>query len=119
MKFYQETTNWKDNTPNGVYLLNEAKNKMYAYIAPGQKEVKRFKNFIRIDPRGRTFKSVKNTFGYKIEEDAPINPQWVITGSKGDKYIVEKTEHGLTCTCSGFRFRGGCKHVTEVELAQN
>lgn len=116
MKFYQETTEWPDNMANGVYLLSDDKTKMFAYVAPGQSEVKRFKNFIRIDTRGRKFKSIENTFGYRIEKDEPINPQWTVTGSKGDKYIVEKTDNGLTCTCSGFRFRGDCKHVKEVSV---
>ena len=116
MQFYQEITEWPDGMSNGIYLLSDDKTKMFAYVAPGQKEVKRFKNFIRIDSRGRKFKAIKNTFGYKIEDDVPVNPHWVITGSKGDKYIVEKTENGLTCTCSGFKFRGDCKHVKSVHL---
>jgi hypothetical protein len=111
MKFYQETTDYKDTIKSGVYLLSDDKTKMYAYVAPGQKEVKRFKNAIRIDTRGRKFVAVDNTFGYVIEREVPVNPQWTVTGSKGDKYIVERTENGLTCTCSGFRFRGACKHL--------
>lgn len=114
MKFYQETTQWPDGLANGVYLLSDDKSKMFAYIAPGQTAVKKFKNFIRIDTRGRKFVAVKNTFDYVIEEEVAVNPQWVVMGSKGDKYIVEKTENGLTCTCSGFKFRGACKHTKEV-----
>ena len=49
MKFYQETTAWSDSIPNGVYLLDDAKTKMYAYIRPGDKAVFKFKNPIRID----------------------------------------------------------------------
>jgi len=114
MKFYQETTNYRDKTPNGVYLLDDAKTKMYAYVAPGGKEVKTFKHFIRIDTRGRKFAPVKNTFGYQIPGEDNTNPRWTVTGSKGDRYIVEKTENGLTCTCSGFKFRGACRHTKEV-----
>jgi hypothetical protein len=115
MKFFQETTKYKDSIPSGVYLLSDDKTKMFAYIAPGQNSVKEFKSSIRIDTRGRTFKPVPNTFGYKIEKETVTNPQWTVMGSKGDKYIVEKTENGLTCTCSGFRFRGDCKHVKEIK----
>jgi len=111
MKFYQETTVWPDNMGNGIYLLDDAKSKMYAYIKPGSKSVFKFKNPIRIDTRGRKFKAVANTFDFQIEEPVADNPRWEVTGSKGDKYIVEKTDNGLTCTCSGFRFRGACKHL--------
>ena len=116
MKFYQETTDYRDRVANGVYLLSDDKTKMYAYIAPGQKSVKKFKNFIRIDTRGRKFTAVPNTYGYKIEAEVPVNPQWVVMGSKGDRYIVEKTDNGLACTCSGFKFRGDCRHVKNLAV---
>lgn len=114
MKFYQETTNWKDNIPNGTYLLNDSKTKMFAFIRAGSKSVFKFKNPIQIDTRGRTFKEVKNTFGFKLEEDN-ANPKWQVKGSKGDVYTVERTENGLVCSCTGFKFRGKCKHLTEIK----
>jgi hypothetical protein len=114
MKFYQETTKWHTDTPNGIYLLNDSKTKMYAFIRAGSKSVFKFKNPIQIDSRGRMFKEIKNTFNFEIEESKNHNPQWEVKGSKGDKYIVEQTEHGLTCTCSGFKFRGKCKHLSLI-----
>ena len=114
MKFNAETTKWPDTMPNGTYLLNDSKTKMFAYIRPNGVEVKEFKKPINIDTRGRKFVEVKNTFGFKIAKVKPANPQWQVTGSKGDVYIVEQTENGLTCTCSGFKFRGACKHVKEI-----
>lgn len=115
MKFYQETTEWTTDTPNGIYLLNDSKTKMYAFIRAGSKSVFKFKNPIQIDTRRRTFKEVKNTFNFKIEEPKSENPRWEVLGSKGDRYIVERTENGLTCTCSGFKFRGNCKHLTQIK----
>jgi len=114
MKFYQETTDWRDNTPNGIYLLNDSKTKMFAYVRPGARSAFKFKNPIAISTRGRTFKEVKNTFGYKIELPKSEFPQWTVVGSKGDKYIVEKTDNGFSCTCSGFKFRAKCKHIDSV-----
>jgi hypothetical protein len=114
MKFYQETTQWTGNTPNGIYLLNDSKTKMYAFIRAGSKSVFKFKNPIQIDSRGRTFKEVKNTFKFKFEEQESENPRWEVQGSKGDKYIVERTENGLSCSCSGFKFRGKCKHLSMI-----
>lgn len=113
MKFYQETTNWKDAMPNGVYLLNDSKTKMYAYVRPGAKSAFKFKNPINIDTRGRSFKEVKNTFGFKMEADN-TNPKWQVKGSKGDVYTVERTENGLICSCTGFKFRGNCRHLLMI-----
>jgi hypothetical protein len=113
MKFYQETTDWKDNIPNGIYLLNDSKTKMFAYVRPGATTAFKFKNPISIDGRGRRFVEVKNTFGFKIQEES-IYPKWEVQGSKGDKYTVEKTENGYTCSCAGFKFRAKCKHIDSV-----
>jgi hypothetical protein len=115
MKFYQETTLWEDNTPNGVYLLDDAKEKMYAYVSPNSNIVKTFKNPIRISVRGRKFKVVKNTYGYTIPGEKTEHPRWEVIGSKGDKYYVTQTDNGLSCTCSGFKFRSECKHVTQID----
>lgn len=116
MKFYQETTEWPDNMANGVYLLDDAKEKMYAYVAPGTGVVKTFKNPIRISVKGRKFKVVSNTYGYNIPGENADEPRWEVMGSKGDKYVVTQTENGLTCTCSGFKFRGECKHVKSIKV---
>lgn len=37
-----------------------------------------------------------------------------IAGSKGNKYIVTKSNTGWDCTCPGFQFRKQCKHVSEL-----
>jgi hypothetical protein len=115
MKFYQETTVYKDNIVVGTYLLNDSKSLMYAYVPPDSKTVKQFKNPIRIDIRGRQFKEVKNTFKYTIPNETQTNPRWEVRGSKGDLYIVERSENGLSCTCAGFKFRGQCKHIKDFE----
>jgi hypothetical protein len=114
MKFYQETTDYKDDIANGVYLLNDSKSLMYAYVAPNTKTVKEFKNPIRIDIRGRQFREVENTFKYTIPNEAVKNPRWEVKGSKGDVYIVEQSENGLSCSCAGFKFRGKCKHLDKI-----
>lgn len=35
----------------------------------------------------------------------------VIKGSKGQEYILTKTNNRWSCTCPGFEFRKDCKHV--------
>lgn len=40
---------------------------------------------------------------------------WRVPGSKPDTYYnVELHEKGFTCECSGFTFRGRCKHSTQI-----
>ena len=114
MKFFEETTVWDSDTPNHTYLLSDDKSKMYAYIRAGGNSVFTFKTPIRIDTRGRKFVAVKNTWGYNTTESND-NPRWEVVGSKGDAYVVEQTDNGLSCSCSGFRFRGACRHVKEIE----
>lgn len=114
MKFFEETTVWDSNTPNHTYLLSDDKSKMYAYIRAGGDSVFTFKTPIRFDTKGRKFVAVKNTWGYNTNEPND-NPRWEVQGSKGDVYVVEQTDNGLSCSCSGFRFRGACRHVKEIE----
>jgi len=113
MLVLQEITEWGNSTPNHIYFLNDDKSKMLAYVRAGTSAVFKFSKPLGFDPRKRKFKEVKNTWGF--EEEKPIDPSWQIAGSKGNSYTVEKTQTGYTCTCSGFKFRGHCKHIAAVE----
>jgi hypothetical protein len=114
MKWFAETTDYKDNTPNGIYLLDDGKTKMFAFRPFGTGEIKVFKNPIRIDLRGRKF--AVNSVQFKTELKEPKLEGRVIEvrGSKGDIYKVTDVNGNLSCTCSGFRFRGDCKHIKEL-----
>jgi hypothetical protein len=96
--------------PNGTYLLNDSKTKLYAYVRPGSGTPKQFKNPIKIDIRGRKF--VESSTQYKIvTQEEPEGRVWEVAGSKGNVYRVTEANGYLSCTCSGFRFRGDCKHI--------
>ena len=113
MKWYSETTAYTDSMPNGTYLLNDSKTKLYAYVSPGSGTPKQFKNPIKIDTRGRKF--VESSTQYKIvTREEPEGRTWTVTGSKGDTYQVNEVRGDWSCTCSGFKFRGECKHVKEL-----
>lgn len=122
MKAFLELTEWADGgNCNHVYWMDDSKNKMYAYARHGNPaDTQTFKSPITIDVRGRKFVEVRHDI-YKWTDPAQApatNPTWTVMGSKGDKYIVEKDGSVYTCTCSGFKFRGACRHVTEVENEQ-
>ena len=117
MKWFAETTDYKDNTPNGIYLLDDSKSKMYAFKPRGTGEIKTFKNPIRIDVRGRKFVVNPVQFKTKLKEEEPEGRVWVVKGSKGDEYKVTELNGNYSCSCSGFKFRGKCKHADSIELA--
>jgi hypothetical protein len=114
MKWFAETTDYRDAVPNGIYLLDDAKSKMYAF-RPASGEIKTFRNPIRIDVRGRKF--VVNPIQYPTtaKEPEPEGRYWVVKGSKGDAYRVSENRGEWACTCSGFKFRGQCRHITELQ----
>jgi hypothetical protein len=116
MQAFIEMTKWDDGKefPH-VYWMDDAKNKAYAYARWGNpNDTQVFKKPIQIDVRGRKFEPVQNIFGFVDPKAAVATDCIVVKGSKGDEYIVEKSENGYTCTCSGFRFRGSCKHIANV-----
>jgi len=114
MKFYRETTSdWATPTPNHVYLLSTDKSKMYGYIKAGTEEVTVMKSSYRFDARRRTFQEVEELG--EIDLDEVKSEKWEFTGSKGDKYFVQKIDGELRCSCPGYTFRGECKHIKEVE----
>lgn len=114
MKWFAETTDWKDFTPNGIYLLDDSKSKMYAFRAFGTEPVKVFKNPIRIDVRGRRFVVNPVQFRTDLKEDEPEGRTWTVKGSKGDEYRVTELNGNYSCSCSGFKFRGKCKHAESI-----
>ena len=117
MKWFAETTDYKDAVPNGIYLLDDDKTKMYAFKPRGTGEIKVFKNAIKIETRGRKFVINPVQFKTKLKEDEPDGRFWVVKGSKGDEYKVSELNGNLSCTCSGFKFRGKCKHVESISVA--
>ena len=115
MKWFAETTEWADaSTPNGVYLLDDSKSKMYAFRPFGTGKIKVFKNPIRIETRGRKFVVNPVQFKTQVDEEVPEGRVFTVKGSKGDEYRVSELNGEYSCTCSGFRFRAKCKHTESV-----
>ena len=116
MKWFVETTDYSDATvANGVYLLDDSKTKMYAFRPfGGQGRIKVFKNPIKLDTRGRKFAVNPVQYKTQVEEEQPLGRVWTVKGSKGDEYRVSEINGNYSCSCSGFRFRGTCRHSESI-----
>jgi hypothetical protein len=114
MQVLWETTDWADTTANNVYFMDDSKSKMYAYVAQGSMDVFKFKEPIRIDLRGRTFVNIPNVWHYVSPEEELAKTEWTVEGSNGAKYIVRKDGNDYVCSCTGYTYRGDCRHVKEI-----
>ena len=90
---------------------------MHGYVKAGSRLLEMMKSKYRFGTTKRKFHEVPNTFGF-VEQPAVVvadtEDRWTVTGSRGEKDIVERVGKKLICTCSGFKFRSKCKH-TEVK----
>ena len=108
MQAVREITKWEGATqPNHTYLLDG--DKMVAYIKFGKGEPFYFKKPIVISRSGRKFEQLKDS-PFKTE---PKSDLIVVIGSKGNNYFIDP--EAKTCTCSGFTFRGTCKHIKDLD----
>jgi len=104
----KEVTKWEsDIQANHTYLLDG--DNMIAYIKFGKGKPFYFKKPIRIDKRGRKFEELKKN-PFKTEVKSELIE---VLGSKGNKYFIDP--EAKTCTCSGFTFRGTCKHIKDLD----
>jgi hypothetical protein len=107
MEALQEVTDWGNGAKNNIYLLDSMS--LVAYIPFTTGKPFYFKNPIRnFDKRGRKF--VKADL--KLFKQAPKTTRIEVKGSKGDTYYIDP--EAKTCTCSGFGFRGTCKHIKSI-----
>jgi len=93
--------------PPHIYLVDG--NNLVSYIKSGETEPFYFKNPIKgFDKRGRKFATVTPS-PFKVKKQSNLIE---VQGSKGQVYSVDP--EAKTCTCSGFQFRGNCKHIKEI-----
>lgn len=109
MKIVREVTKWESNTPNHIYALNDA-GKLIGYQNVLTGSWTTFIKPLMFDQGRRKFEKLPDSYPVpqKLHEEKPTGI--VVIGSKGDKYIVEDGK----CTCTGFKFRGTCKHLKEA-----
>jgi hypothetical protein len=93
--------------PAHIYLLDG--NNLVSYIKSGESEPFYFKNPIKgFDKRGRKFESVTPN-PFKVKTQSTLIK---VKGSNGKEYTIDPD--AKTCSCPGFQFRGGCKHIEQV-----
>ena len=114
MKVLREITEWAAKVqPNHVYLVEG--DKILAYQAFGTGDVQHFEHRARLDRARRKFKEESvdpDLWGVSVEQPAHIV---TVTGSRGASYEVNLEEG--SCTCSGYQFRGRCKHLAQAREA--
>jgi hypothetical protein len=112
----QETTIWAGHygACNHTYLLDN-QNKIIAYIKQNDNKVNILKSQIKIDKRYRTFIKVRNIQLERLSGKSIKDNTRVFNVQSNTKvYNVELNDSHYTCTCTGFNFRGKCKHITAV-----
>jgi len=108
IRILRETTGFKDGFtyhPH-IYYVNDADKLVWFQVGDYSRGLDKYavpKKFFRT---GRKFEKIGT-----IEEETPANIV-VFAGSKGNTYQVDLDEQ--TCTCSGYKFRGACKHVNQA-----
>lgn len=116
-KILQEVSEWDaDYKCNHTYLLNG--DKVVAYIKQGDTEVIVLNHQIRIEKRYRKFIEVQNQdLSFLIPNETPKNIRVFNVQSKDKVYTVElnSVKNKYTCSCTGFTFRGKCKHIDAVK----
>ena len=115
LEILKETTIWSDSSnANHTYLLDG--NKIIAYAKFGGNDIQELRTQIKIDKRYRTFVKTKHSGLQKYIKNTPkkSNTKVFKVISKTKEYFVELSDYNYTCTCTGFNFRGKCKHITAV-----
>ena len=115
LEILKETTVWSDGSNiNHTYLLEGIK--IIAYAKYGGDDVQVLKTQIKIDKRYRTFVKSNHPALAKFIKTTPTksNTRVFKIKSKAKEYFVELSDYNYTCTCTGFSFRGKCKHITAV-----
>ena len=117
LEILKETTVWADgfaSNSNHTYLLDGST--IIAYAKFGSDDIQVLKTPLKIDKRYRTFVKTNHIGLKKLIDKTPqkSNTKVFKVKSKEKEYFVELSDYNYTCTCTGFNFRGKCKHIDAV-----
>lgn len=116
MQILREVTEWSCDYQvcNHTYLIDS--NKVYAYAIDGGSQIVKMSEPLVIDKRYRKFIKTEHKGLAKLMSKAlPSNVRVFNVKSKNKVYTVEVTDNSTyRCGCTGFTFRGKCKHGDAV-----
>lgn len=116
LQILKETTVWNCDFDirNHTYLLDG--DKVIAYAVFGGDEIRFSPSKIRIDKRGRKFVFSDHPGLKKLLSNQKPEPgvRTFKIKSKDKVYFVTSKKDNFSCTCTGFTFRGKCKHIDAV-----
>lgn len=116
----REVSDWKVDYPcSHTYLLNG--DKIVAYIKEGDDEINIIKSNLKIDKRYRKFIKIKHDLLQQlIPKEKDNNLRIFNVLSKDKTYVVELNikKDRYRCNCTGFTYRGKCKHIDAVAKKQ-
>lgn len=119
LQILRETTVWASGVPahNHIYLL-DGSNRLIAYAKFGTDEVIISKSQFKIDKRYRTFVPDKHSglslIAKKYTKKIDSNTRVFKVKSNNKEYNVSVNDSNYSCDCTGFNFRGTCKHAKAV-----
>ena len=120
MKTIQEITVWDvDYTvPGHTYFVSDSKDKLFAYIKCGGDQIEKFKKPYRFGVTGRRFREVENVWNFGVDDQPqPVRGRaWQVAGSQGNEYTVTEELGAWSCTCTGFKYHGNCRHIKSLQL---
>jgi hypothetical protein len=111
-----ETTVWNTDykVPNNTYLLN-SKGEILAFINELTGKLTVSKTPIKLDKRYRKFQKTSHPELEKISKLQKKEGRSFEVKSKDNVYIVNLSNKKYNCTCTGYNFRGHCKHIDAVK----
>jgi len=88
-----------------LYYVNEKDKLVWFQVADYSRGLDKYTKPKTFDARRRKFEQIGTV--PELHDDDIVE----VAGSGGRVYQVNKTNG--TCTCSGFKFRGKCKHISK------
>lgn len=120
LEILKETTVWSGDYQNcnHTYLLDGSK--IVAYVKSGDSEVQVLRTQLKIDKRYRTFIKAHHDGLANLIKSQPKDPNTKVfkVQSNTKVYFVKVTNNRYSCTCTGYNFRGKCKHIDAVAKKQ-
>lgn len=100
----KEVSLWSESYDlNHIYILNDTMSKVYGYVRNRDLSLNMFKQPRDFNTKYRKFEVLE-----KIKEESDSIE---VIGSSGTIYYITSDKGKLSCSCTGFKYHGICKHI--------